>query len=272
MMKRLLGVLTCVPFVVGIAAPGILVAPLSVGLVVPLAAWASEAEIRLEAAPIDVRDAASLQAGARTFVNYCLNCHSASLLRYNRLRDIGLTEQQIKDNLMFTAEKVGEMMNIAMTKKDAADWFGPAPDLSLIARSRGSDWLWSYFRGYYRDPNSPTGWNNTVFPGVGMPHVLWQLQGGRVLKEEVVKDAAGREVKDGHGNVMKTAKFEAVTPGTLSPVEYDTVVRDLVNFMTWMAEPNQVLRKQVGIWVIFFLAILVALSYALYKEFWKDVH
>jgi len=255
-----------------IAVPIVLVVPLLAGLVVPSAIWASEADIKLEAAPIDVRDAVSLQSGARTFVNYCLNCHSASLMRYNRLRDIGLTEQQIKDNLMFTADKIGEMMTIAMTRKDASDWFGPAPDLSLIARSRGADWLWSYFRGFYRDPSSATGWNNTVFQGVGMPHVLWQLQGDRVLKHEVVKDSTGREVKDGHGNIMKTVKFESVTPGALSPVEYDTVVRDLVNFMTWMAEPNQVLRKQVGIWVIFFLAILVALSYALYKEFWKDVH
>jgi ubiquinol-cytochrome c reductase cytochrome c1 subunit len=236
------------------------------------AAWPSEAEIRLEAAPIDVRDAASLQAGARTFVNYCLNCHGASLMRYNRLRDIGLTEQQIQDNLMFTADKIGEMMTIAMTRKDAAAWFGPAPDLSLIARSRGSDWLWNYFRSFYRDAGSPTGWNNTVFPGVGMPHVFWQLQGDRVLRHEVIKDAAGREVRDGHGNVIQSVKFESVSPGTLSPLEYDIVVRDLVNFMTWMAEPNQVLRRQVGIWVLFFLGILVALSYALYKEFWKDVH
>jgi ubiquinol-cytochrome c reductase cytochrome c1 subunit len=238
----------------------------------PSGASASEAEVRLEPAPIDVRDVASLQAGARTFVNYCLNCHSASLMRYNRLVDIGLTEQQIKDNLMFTADKVGEMMTIAMTRKDAAAWFGPAPDLSLIARSRGADWLWSYFRGFYRDPGSATGWNNTVFPGVGMPHVLWRLQGDRMMKEETVKDPAGREVKDGHGNVVKSIRFEIVRPGTLSPVEYEVVVRDLVNYLTWMAEPNQVLRKQVGIWVIFFLAILVALSYALYKEFWKDVH
>jgi ubiquinol-cytochrome c reductase cytochrome c1 subunit len=262
MIKRLVGIVVCI--VVGVAAPVILGSPLS--------AQASEAEIKLEAAPIDVRDTASLQAGARTFVNYCLNCHSASLLRYNRLVDIGLTEQQIKENLLFTADKVGEMMTIAMTKKDASDWFGPAPDLTLIARSRGADWLWNYFRGFYRDTNSPTGWNNTVFLGVGMPHVLWQLQGDRVLKEEAVRDGAGREVKDGHGNVMKTMKLETVAPGTLSAVEYDIVIRDLVNFMTWMAEPNQVLRKQAGIWVIFFLAVLVALSYALYKEFWKDVH
>ena len=247
------------------------IAAMQAMLVAP-GAWGSEAEIRLDSAPIDVRDVVSLQAGVRTFVNYCLNCHSASLMRYNRLVDIGLSEQQIKDNLLFTAEKVGEMMNIAMTKKDAADWFGPAPDLSLAARSRGADWLWTYFRGYYRDPASATGWNNTVFAGVGMPHVLGQLQGDRVLIEEVSRDVAGQPVKDRHGNVIKSVRFERVRPGTLTAVEYDIVVRDLVNYMTWMAEPNQVLRKQVGIWVIFFLVILVALSYALYKEFWKDVH
>jgi ubiquinol-cytochrome c reductase cytochrome c1 subunit len=257
MIRRFLAVVACAGAAAGAVAPG---------------AWASDAEVRLEPAPIDVRDVASLQAGARTFVNYCLNCHSASLIRYNRLVDIGLTEQQIKDNLLFTADKVGEMMNIAMTRKDAAEWFGPAPDLSLTARSRGADWLWSYFRGFYRDPASATGWNNTVFAGVGMPHVLWQLQGDRVRIEESVKDAAGREVKDSHGNVVKNVRFETVRPGTLSPVDYEIAVRDLVNFMTWMAEPNQVLRKQVGIWVIFFLSILVALSYGLYKEFWKDVH
>jgi ubiquinol-cytochrome c reductase cytochrome c1 subunit len=237
------------------------------------AAWASEAGRRLDSAPIDVRDTASLQAGARSFVSYCLNCHSASLLRYNRLGDLGLSEQQIKDNLMFTAAKVGEMMNIAMNKKDAAEWFGTAPpDLSIAARARGADWLYTYLRGFYRDPSSATGWNNTVFERVGMPHVLWQLQGQRVLREEVLKDAAGKERKDDHGNVLKTSKFETVAPGVLTPAEYDTVVRDLVNFMVWMAEPSQVYRKQVGMVVILFLFGLILLSYFLYKEFWKDVH
>ncbi len=261
MMKKLRVMLAPVRLVASLAAAAVLAAPLAVR--------ASESEVRLERAPIDVRDVESLQSGARTFVNYCLNCHSASLMRYNRLRDLDLTDRQIIDNLMFSATKVGEMMNIAMTKQDAAAWFGPAPDLSVIARSRGPDWLWSYLRGYYRDPKSPTGWNNTVFPGVGMPNVLWQLQGQRALKEEAEKDASGREVKDGHGGV---AKFETVVPGTLSPLEFDVQVRDLVAFMTWMADPNQVLRKQVGVWVLFFLAVLVALSYALYKEYWKDVH
>lgn len=245
---------------------------LGASVLVPQAAGASEAEVKLETAPIDVRDLASLQAGARMFVNYCLNCHSASLMRYNRLRDLGLSERQIMDNLMFNADKVGEMMTIAMTKKDAADWFGPAPDLSVIARSRGADWLWSYLRGFYRDAKSPTGWNNTVFEGVGMPNVLWKLQGERVLNQETLKDAAGREVTDAHGNVMKASRFQTITTGALSPVEYDTAVRDLVNFMVWMAEPNQVFRRQVGMGVVAFLFALVLITYFLYREFWKDVH
>lgn len=260
MMRKLRQMLAPARLVASLAAAAVLAAP--------LALRAAESEVRLERAPIDVRDVASLQSGARLFVNYCLNCHSASLMRYNRLRDLDLTDRQIIDNLMFSATKVGEMMNIAMTRKDAAAWFGPAPDLSVIARSRGSDWLWSYLRGFYRDAKSPTGWNNTVFPGVGMPNVLWQLQGQRVLKEEAEKGQG----KEEHGGGAKSPKLETTVPGTLSPLEFDTQVRDLVAFMTWMADPNQVLRKQVGVWVLFFLAVLVALTYALYKEYWKDVH
>ena len=251
----------------GIAAACFLLALLS-GL-----AKSSELEMKLEAAPIDVRDLASLQSGARTFVNYCLNCHSASLVRYNRLRDLGLTEEQIKDNLMFTAPKIGEVMNVSLIKKDGVDWFGAAPpDLSMAARSRGADWLYAYLRAFYRDPASATGWNNTVFERVGMPHVLWQLQGQRILREEVQKDSSGKELKDSHGNLVKLSKLETLSAGTLSQREYDALVRDLVNFMVWMAEPNQVWRKQVGVWVLFFLTVLVGLTYALYKEFWKDVH
>lgn len=236
-------------------------------------AAASDAEVKLDAAPIDVRDSASLQAGARTFVNYCLSCHSASLMRYNRLTDLGLSEQQIKDNLIFTGGKIGETMNVAMDRKDAAGWFGAAPpDLSVTARARGADWLYTYMRGFYRDPSSATGWNNTVFERVGMPHVLWQLQGERVLKHEVQKDASGKERKDDHGRVIRTARMETVTPGTLNAVEYDTVVRDLVAFMVWMAEPNQVWRRQVGMVVVAFLFLLSILTWFLYKEFWKDVH
>lgn len=236
-------------------------------------AFAAVAGIKLDHAPINVGDKASLQSGARNFVNYCLNCHSASLLRYNRLRDIGLTDEQIKDNLLFSAEKVGEMMNSGMTRKDGKEWFGAAPpDLSVIARARGADWLYTYLRGFYRDPSTVTGWNNTAFDRVAMPHVLWQLQGERIRKEEILKDTDGKDVSDGHGGVRKVVKFETVTPGSMSGNEYDVMVGDLVNFMVWMGEPNQVLRKQVGFWVLFVLGILIGLAWLLKSAFWKDLH
>jgi ubiquinol-cytochrome c reductase cytochrome c1 subunit len=233
---------------------------------------ADEEEPRLDAAPIDPRDLTSLQAGARTFVNYCLNCHSASMMRYSKLEELKLTEQEIKDNLLFTGEKIGEVMNVAMTRKDAKDWFGaPPPDLSVIARARGADWLYTYLRSFYRDPKTATGWNNLVFPNVGMPHVLWQLQGQQALKEEPAKAAESGAAKEAHAQA-KTVRLATVTPGRLSPVEYDVVVRDLVNYMVWMSDPNALARKRVGVVVLFFLAILVVLTYGLYKEFWKDVH
>jgi ubiquinol-cytochrome c reductase cytochrome c1 subunit len=243
---------------------------LAAALVPPLAAGE---EMKLDAAPIDVRDIASLQAGARTFVNYCLNCHAASMMRYNRLQDIGLTAAQIKDNLLFTGDKVGDLMTVAMTRKDAKEWFGTAPpDLSVVARSRGADWLYTYLRGFYRDPKTATGWNNLAFPSVAMPHVLWQLQGQRVLKQEPLKDSAGNPLKDEYGAARVETKLETVVPGTLTPLEYDIVVRDLVNYLSWMAEPSQVLRKQVGIVVILALLVLIMLTWLLYREFWKDVH
>ncbi len=239
---------------------------------VAFAPAAAEESAKLESAPIDVRDIASLQAGARTFVNYCLNCHSASAMRYSRLHDLGLTDRQIKDNLLFTGDKLSDMMTVAFSKKDANDWSIPAPDLSDIARSRGADWLWTYLRGFYRDPASSTGWNNTVFPGVSMPNVLWKLQGERVLKEEPVKDASGKALTDPSGHVIEIAKLQVIQPGTLSPAAFDTVVRDLVNYLVWMGDPNQVFRHQVGIVVVAFLFGLIVLTYFLYKEFWKDVH
>jgi ubiquinol-cytochrome c reductase cytochrome c1 subunit len=232
----------------------------------------------------DVRDAESLQAGARTFVNYCLNCHSASVMRYNRLRDLGLSEDQIKDNLLFTAEKVGEMMTVGMTRKDAKEWFGAAPpDLSVIARTRGADWLYTYLRSFYRDSATVTGWNNLVFERVAMPHVLWTLQGQQVMEEHEFKNAEEAEAakiqargfsvlaEEGEGkHVLKTLRVE--TPGTLTPAQYDGVVHDLVNYLVWMGEPAQEARKRIGIVVLLFLGLLVLLSWLLYKSYWKDVH
>ena len=237
-------------------------------------ALAQEEEPRLEAAPIDPRDLTSLQAGARTFVNYCLNCHSASLMRYSKLEDIGLTEQEIKDNLLFTGEKIGDVMDVAMPRKEAKDWFGAAPpDLSVIGRSRSADWLYTYLRGFYRDPTRPTGWNNIVYPNVAMPHVLWQLQGQQVL-ERAAKGAGEKgEAKKTEAEAEPApAKLKLAVAGRLTPVQYDVVVRDLVNYLVWMSEPEARVRKRIGVVVVFFLGILVVLSYALYKEFWKDVH
>ena len=252
---------------------------------------AAEESVRLDAAPIDPRDVASLQAGARTFVNYCLNCHSAGMMRYHKLTEIGLTEQQIKDNLLFTAEKVGELMNVAMTRKDAKDWLGTVPpDLSVIARARGADWLYTYLRSFYRDRESATGWNNMVYERVAMPHVLWTLSGQQVQVERKFKNLEQAEAiarrqksawkideltpeqagKDGERFVLKTIRTEI--PGSLSQLEYDLVVRDLVNFMTWMSEPNQLERKQWGYVVMLVLLVLLVLAYLLYREFWKDVH
>jgi len=235
-----------------------------------LPAMASEGGVRLDTAPIQPTDVLSLQSGARTFANYCLNCHSASLMRWNRLMELGLNESQISDNLIFDGSKVGDLMNVAMTKKDARKWFGAAPpDLSVIARARGADWLYSYLRGFYRDPARPTGWNNSVFENVGMPNPMWQLQGERVRVEQAAK---GGDAKEGHGGAVKAVKYELVKPGSLTPVQYDETVRDLVNFLVYMGEPAATSRKQIGIFVLLFLLALWPLAYLLKREFWKDVH
>jgi ubiquinol-cytochrome c reductase cytochrome c1 subunit len=227
--------------------------------------------VALDKAPVRFDDA-SLQQGAKLFVNYCLNCHSASAVRYNTLTQIGLTEQQIKDNLMFAADKTGEQMLAAIRHDDARKWFGATPpDLSVIARARasedgsGADWLYTYLRSFYRDESRPTGWNNAIFPGVGMPHILWSLQGEQVAKF-VTKD-------DGHGNKTSHLEgFELVKPGSLSPLEYDEQVANLVSFITWMGEPGQETRRSMGWFVLAVLSVFAALSYLLKRAYWKDVH
>jgi len=239
-------------------------------LFAPLLALASGPELHLDKAPVSTEPAA-LQNGAKLFVNYCLNCHGASYMRYNRLQEIGLSEQMIKDNLMFTADKIGEPMRIAMQRDEAKGWFGAAPpDLTVIARSRasefgsGADWLYTYLRGFYRDSERPTGWNNVVFENVGMPHVLYELQGEQVAKIE--------EKDDGHGSKIKEIHLEQGKPGTLSKEDYDKSVADLVSFLTWMGEPMAQTRKSIGSIVIAFLGVLFVLSYLLKKNYWKDIH
>jgi len=227
---------------------------------------------RLDAIEVNVHNIASLQSGARTFVNYCLNCHSASLVRYNTLRAIGLTDDQIRDNLMFTAEKIGMPMAIAMTPVDAKEWFATVPpDLSVIARARGADWLYTYMRTFYRDASSPTGWNNLVYTRPVMPHILWQLQGERILQEEEVRKD-GKPILGPDGRPAKLIRLEMVRPGSQSTAEYDKTVYDLVNFLAWMGEPTQVERRRLGIWVLFALVVLVFLTYFLKRAYWKDVH
>lgn len=230
---------------------------LTILLFVPLLALAS-AELHLDKAPDRSSDLPALQRGAKVFVNYCLNCHSASYMRYNRLQDLGLTEQQIKDNLMFTADKTGELMRIGMQRAEAKAWFGaPPPDLTVIARSRasefgsGSDWLYTYLRTFYRDETRPTGWNNVVFANVGMPHVLWELQGEQVM--------------DGHE--LKLAK-----PGLMSAQEYDNMVGDLVGFLKYLGEPVGEFRKRLGLVVLIALSVIFVFAYALKREYWNDVH
>ena len=230
-------------------------------LFLPTIAAAAEAGYRLDRAPIDPRDLLSLQAGARTFVNYCLNCHGAQYMRYNRLTDLGLTEAQIRDNLIFTDAKVGDTMKVALTVADGKAMFGAAPpDLTVIGRSRSADWLYTYLRGFYRDSASPTGWNNAVFPQVAMPHALWSLQGERALQVVPGKN---------HGPTEYT--WSQISQGTQNTVQYDTTVRDLVNFLVYLGEPAANDRKRIGIVVLFALGILFILAYALKKEYWKDV-
>jgi ubiquinol-cytochrome c reductase cytochrome c1 subunit len=233
-------------------------------LFVPAAVVAAEAGYPLERAPIDPRDLISLQAGARTFVNYCLNCHGAQYMRYNRLKDLDLSESQIRDNLMFAGDKVGDTMKVALGVKDGKAWFGvPPPDLSVVARSRGADWLYTYLRSFYRDETTATGWNNAVFPSVAMPHVLWQLQGERALE---VTEHAGHS-----GEASIERRWKQLTPGTQSEVEYDRTVRDLVNYLVYMGEPAAQSRKSIGIVVLFVLGVVFVFAYAMKKVFWKDV-
>ncbi|HZM35751.1 MAG TPA: cytochrome c1 [Burkholderiales bacterium] len=215
------------------------------------AAMGAETGYRLDRSPHDPTDLVSLQSGARTFANYCLGCHGMQYMRYNRLRDLGLTEDQIRDNLMFTAEKVGEMMKTPMSPAQGKAWFGvPPPDLSVIARVRGADWLYTYLRTFYRDPKAATGWNNAVFQNVAMPHALWTLQGERALQD---------------------GKWVQVSEGALSSAEYDATTRDLVNFLVYAGEPSALKRRSWGIIVLFVLGVLFIFTLLLKKAYWKDV-
>ena len=252
-----------------------LIATLLIGLGLIGAAHASEGGTPWDKFPKEkMEDVASLQNGAKLFVNYCLNCHSAAYMRYNRLRDLGLTEAQIKGNLMFASEKVGDLMKTTLDPKQAKEWFGAVPpDLSVIARSRandsmgsGADYLYTYLRSYYRDDTKATGWNNLAFPSVAMPHVLWELQGERAAKFEEIEDPHEEGVKI---HVFKG--YEQLTPGKMDALQYDNAVGDLVAYLQWMGEPAQGERFRLGVIVLIFLAVLTLFAWRLNAAYWKDV-
>jgi len=264
-------------------------------------ALAADAAFPLDKAPDRINDMAALQNGAKLFVNYCLNCHSANAMRYNKLMDIGLTEDDIKKNLLFTTDKVGDLMQIALTPKDAKQWFGTTPpDLSVIARARstnlgpsGVDYVYTYLRTFYRDAAKPSGWNNLVFPDVGMPHVFWQEQGARSMERVHVEQV---QTTDGQSQWQRTTTqvdpygFSTVNTEILSDykgaagervtfsgvparqsAQFDSDMADLANFLGWMAEPVQQLRKQLGVWVLLFLGLFLLVAWRLNAAYWKHV-
>jgi ubiquinol-cytochrome c reductase cytochrome c1 subunit len=234
-------------------------------LLLPALGWAAGVKTPLERAPINIHDRLSLQRGAHLFVNHCLNCHSASSMRYGRLTDLGLTEAQVRENLLFTADKVGEAMVAPMDVAVAKAAFGVVPpDLSLVGRSRGADWLYTYMRSFYRDPASKSGWNNLVFPNVAMPHVLWDNQGEQHLQVTERMDSRTGEVK-------RTQRLVLERPGKVGRAEYDAQVADLVNFLAYMGEPAQASRKMWGVLALFLLSGFFVLALLLKAEYWKDV-
>lgn len=245
---------------------------LAIGFIAPVAA--NEGGMPWDKFPADkMSDVAALQHGAKLFVNYCLNCHSAAYMRFNRMRDLDLTEDEIRKNLLFTTDKVGEVMKTSLDPKQAKEWFGAVPpDLTVVARSRaggngsGADYLYTYLRTFYRDETKATGWNNLVFPNVAMPHALWELQGQRAAKFEQVKDE-----HDSTQTSERFAGFQQLSPGKLSPQQYDETVADLVAYLQWMGEPAQSQRVRLGVWVMMFLAIFTLIAWRLNAAYWKDV-
>ncbi len=258
---------------------------------VPVAGLAAGGGVKLENAKIDLKNHEAIQRGGKYFVNYCMGCHSAQYVRYKQFTQVGLTEDDVRDNLMFRAGKVGDLMTISMPPEDGSRWFGaPPPDLTLAARVRydGVDWIYTYLKSFYTDPSRPMGVNNTVFPNVGMPHVLWELQG--------IQDPVYRyDVHDEDGDVAESfdseAKAEAylkqheggriervvdhlklVTPGRLKPAEYDQVARDLATYLAYISEPIKLERQRMGFWVILFLIFFSYVAYQMKKEWWKAIH
>jgi ubiquinol-cytochrome c reductase cytochrome c1 subunit len=237
--------------------------------------FASSGGMHLHSADIDMRDNESLKRGAETFVNYCLSCHSAQYHRFERMADdLGLDKEYVIHNMMHSVTRIGDTMTVAMPAEDAKEWFGnKIPDLSLVARSKGVDWLYTYLLSFYLDDSKATGVNNLLFKDVGMPHVLWKQQGyKKAIYEEETKilekdDGSTEEVK-----VQVIKNLETAVAGQMNDKEYEDMVRDLVNFLAYIAEPAKMYRQELGVYVLLFLAVFFVFAYLLKKEYWKDVH
>ena len=237
-----------------------------------LLAWSSSAYsasggVELEQAGNEVGNIASLQRGARNFMNYCAGCHSAKYVRYNTIaKDLELTDDQVIENLMFNAEKTFETIEASMPLDAAARWFGqPPPDMSLIARAKGTDYIFSFLKGFYLDSDSPTGVDNLHLPGTSMPHVLWELQGFQRAVFEERGDSAGT------GSDPAFSHFENASSGAISPEDYDAFVRDTVNFLEYISEPVRATRRVLGVWVLMFLVVFLIIATMLKNQIWKDV-
>jgi ubiquinol-cytochrome c reductase cytochrome c1 subunit len=240
----------------------ILLALLTIAIMSSGPLLASSGGVHLASADIDVDDVESVQRGAKVFSEYCLSCHSAKFVRFNRIgHDLGMTEKEVMSGLNNLGVNYGSPMEIAMSKDYAEMAFGAAPpDMSLLARSRGVDWLYTYLTSFYADPARTTGYNNAVFKDVGMPNIFWKQQGVQ------------KPVYEKHGEDEVMVGVEQVEKGTMNPDEFNSMIRDLVAFLSYIGEPNQSYRKTLGIYVLLFLGLLFAVSYAMKKEFWKDVH
>jgi ubiquinol-cytochrome c reductase cytochrome c1 subunit len=219
----------------------------------------------LRQAGTDIGDIASLQRGAKLYMNYCSGCHSLKYLRYSRMaEDLGLSEEEVMDNLNFTGAKVGEQIEVAMTEEHAKAWFGKMPpDLSVISRVRGSDWIFTYLTSFYQDESRPLGWNNTLFANASMPNPLWEMQG-------LQRPVYGK--KDPAGGDTPVERLEIAQPGSQNKVEFDRTVRDITTFLEYAGEPAALKRQSLGVWVILFLAFFTFLAWMLKKEYWRDVH
>jgi ubiquinol-cytochrome c reductase cytochrome c1 subunit len=246
-------------------------------LVSPLLALAGEGGPAMESAQIDLTDKASLQRGAALYMGYCSGCHALSYQRYSRMgEDLGLTEDQVKQNLILSPDaKIGETMNFGMDPAKAGAWFGKAPpDLSVEARTKaeGADWIYNYLKSFYVDESRPSGWNNTVFPNVSMPHVLWELQG---VQHALTEPRHGDEPcakGEFQGQCIVGFEIPEGQKGKLDAEQYDRTARDISAFLAYVGEPSATHRESIGVWVVLFLAFFTLLAYLLKSEYWRDVH